>query len=307
MFHLLAATDFSTPAARALDRASALAALHHDASLTVMHVQPIEGLEVVRQMFAAEVEEAERGLLAAAESELAALSAKHGAALGRGVSTELSQGNPSAEIVGAASRLCADLIVMGDRGTSGGLGPFLGGTIERVLQATNRSVLAVKQPAAGPYRKVLVGVSSASECSVAAELAFALNPGAEIILFHAFEPLAVEKFRRAGADNAWLDEYRTQHRTVTQQDLERLAARLDEAGIRTRRIVAPGPPVPTIVEHSVSLAADLIVVGRNRRSILGDLLFGNVARHVTMEATVDVLVASSLPDLRKPAPPDTMA
>jgi nucleotide-binding universal stress UspA family protein len=86
-----------------------------------------------------------------------------------------------------------------------------------------------------------------------------------------------------------------------------LAARLDEAGIRTRRIVAPGPPVPTIVEHSVSLAADLIVVGRNRRSILGDLLFGNVARHVTMEATVDVLVASSLPDLRKPAPPDTMA
>ncbi|MEZ5362943.1 MAG: universal stress protein [Bryobacterales bacterium] len=56
--HLLAATDFSEHAGFAMERAAALASLHHDAALTVMHVYAAEGSKWSARCFALEVEEA---------------------------------------------------------------------------------------------------------------------------------------------------------------------------------------------------------------------------------------------------------
>ena len=72
---------------------------------------------------------------------------------------------------------------------------------------------------------------------------------------------------------------------------------MEAEGIQARRIVVRGSPAATILEYGRSLAADLIVVGKRKRSVLGDLLFGDVARRVTIESTVDVLVAASLPGM----------
>ena len=80
--------------------------------------------------------------------------------------------------------------------------------------------------------------------------------------------------------------------------MERWGSRLEAAGIQARRLVVRGSPAASILEYGHSLAADLIVVGKRKRSVLGGLLFGDVARQVTVESTADVLVAASLPDLR---------
>ena len=292
---LLAATDFSESAGLALDRAVSLASLHPDASLTLMHVQAAEGFEVVRQMFSAEVEKIEQALAADAAGRLQSLAVTCEEILERKVDTLLSRGRAESEIVAAAEG-SVDLIVMGEGGKASS--PFLGGTIERVLQRTNCSVLAVKQPVAGPYRRLLVGVSSGGGPPTAAELAFLLNPGSDIILLHAFEAPFEDRFRRAGAAESWVTDYQVQSERAAEQEMERWGSRLEAAGIQARRLVVRGSPAASILEYGRSLAADLIVVGKRKRSVLGGLLFGDVARQVTVESTADVLVAASLPGLR---------
>lgn len=294
---LLAATDFSDFAGLALDRAVSLASLHPDASLTLMHVLAAEGLEVIRQMFSAEIEKMERALEADAADRLQALAAKCQQTLNRAVDTRLVHGRPGGEIVSAAAEGAYDLIVMGEQGRTPSPPPFLGGTIERVLKRTDRSVLAVRQPAAQPYRRVLVCVGPGAGSPTAAELAFLLNPGSDVILLHAFEAPFENKYFSAGATDAWLNDYRSQGKRVAERELAQLGSRLEAAGIATRRIAAHGPPIATILEHSRNLAADLIVVGKPVRSVLDDLFSADIARQVTVEAQVDVLVAAALPEL----------
>jgi nucleotide-binding universal stress UspA family protein len=296
--HLLVATDFSEAAELALDRAISLASLDPGALLTVMHVQAAEGLEVIRQMFGAEVEKMDRALELDAADRLKAIAEKCERILGRKIITHLSHGRPEAEIIGTAVELSADLIVMGERGRTPVGSPFLGGTIERVLQRAECSILAVKQPVTGPYQRLLVGVNSGGGSPSAAELAFLLNPGSQMVLLHAFEAPFEDKFRRAGATDNWVSEYRLQSRRAAEQDLEQAGSRLDAAGIQAQRLVVQGPAAAMIVEYGNSLSADLIVVGKRKRSMLGDLLFGDVARQVTIESKADVLIASSLPNLR---------
>jgi universal stress protein E len=292
---LLAATDFSDSAGLAVDRAVSLASLHPDASLALMHVQATEGLEVVRQMFSAEVDIIEQALAADAADRLKSLAARCEGTLKRKVDTRLSRGRAETEIVEAAAQGSVDLIIMGERGRASS--PFLGGTIERVLQRTDRSVLAVKQRVVGPYRRLLVGVSPEGGSPTAAELAFLLNPGSDIILLQAFEAPYENKFRRAGAPESWVTDYQVRSERAAEQELAQWGSRLEAEGIQARRIVVRGSPAAAILEYGRSLAADLIVLGKRKRSVFGGLLFGDVARRVTVESTVDVLVAAALPEL----------
>jgi nucleotide-binding universal stress UspA family protein len=65
--------------------------------------------------------------------------------------------------------------------------------------------------------------------------------------------------------------------------------------------VAHGPPGATIIEYARSVGADLIVVGKRKRSMLGDLFSGDIVRQLIAESQADVLVAACLPDLRNTA------
>lgn len=295
MLHLLAATDFSEPAQIAVDRAVALAALDPEASLTLMHVHEMAGLEVVRRMLGSDAEEMERALATDAEGQLNSLAAECERRLDRKVSAQFSQGLPDTEIIDAATRLSVDLVVMGERGRTPARSPFLGGTIDRVFRKASCSVLVVKGHVSGPYERILVGIGSWLDSRAAAQIAAMLNPGAEIILLHAFEAPYVEKFRHAGATDNWINEYRFETRHIAEAELEQLATHLGEE-VRTRLVVVEGSPAPALVDYGNSVGADLIVVGKHRKSVVGDLLFGNVAQRVAAESRIDVLVASSRPE-----------
>lgn len=294
---LLAATDFSEGADFALDRAVSLASTNPDTSLTVMHVRTTEGLEVVRQMFSADIEKMERAIEADAQERLRSLAARCERTLKRKVEIRSVQGRPEAEIIRAETELSVDLIVMGERGRPPARFPCLGGTVERVLQRTSCSILAVKKPMAARYRRVLVCVSSGDGAPAPAELAFLLTPGSEIILLNAFEAAFENKFRGTGATESWITDYRTQSRLAAQQELAQLGNRLEAVGIQARRIAASGPAAPTIIDYSRSLAADLIVVGKRRGFVLGNFIFGDIARQVAVESETDVLVTAPLRDV----------
>src|SRR5690606_28734814 len=112
-----------------------------------------------------------------------------------------------------------------------------------------------------------------------------------------FEAPFEGKFRQAGTPESWITGYQVQSERAAEQELAHWESRLEAEGIQARRIVVRGSPVAAIRDYGRSLAADLIVVGKHNRSVLGHQLFGDVARQVTVESTVDVLVAASLPDL----------
>jgi nucleotide-binding universal stress UspA family protein len=278
-----------------VDRAVALAALDPEVSLTLMHVHEVTGLGVIRQMLGADAEEMERTLASDAEGQLTSLVAECERLLERKVHARFSQGIPDTEILDAATRLAVDLVVMGERGRTPARSPFLGGTIDRVFRKANCSVLAAKAHVSGPYERILVGVGSWRDSRAVAQIAAMLNPGAEVILLHAFEAPFVEKFRHAGATDNWINQYRFESRHVAESELEKLATHLGEE-VRTRRVAVEGSPAPALVDFGSSVGADLIVVGKHRKSVFGDLLFGNIARRVAAESRIDVLVASSQPD-----------
>src|SRR5690606_29797409 len=154
-----------------------------------------------------------------------------------------------------AARLAVDLLVMGEHGRTPARSPFLGSTIDHIFRKASCSVLAAKGSVSGPYDKILVGIGSWRDSRAAAAAASMLNPGAEIILLHAFEAPFVDKFRRAGATDNWINEYRFQSRHVAQDELDQLAAHLGE-GVRTRRVVVEGSPAPALVDYGKSIGAD---------------------------------------------------
>ncbi|MFH1138514.1 MAG: universal stress protein [Pseudomonadota bacterium] len=80
------------------------------------------------------------------------------------------------------------------------------------------------------------------------------------------------------------------------QELEHIRAWLDglcgqaaDQGVSARSAVEVGSPGPALVEMARNWGADLIVLGRTRRSAWGDVLKGGVSHHVVHNAPCSVL------------------
>jgi universal stress protein A len=135
--HILLATDLAEDMAAVEARALALSS--GASALSVIHVIEPLALAYGAEMpvdLAALQEELERQ----ARSRLNALAARLGI---QPASALLAQGKTEKEILGAASRLGADLIVLGSHGRHG-LGLLLGSTANAVLHHAHCDVLAVR-------------------------------------------------------------------------------------------------------------------------------------------------------------------
>ena len=138
--HVLVPLDFEEPSQEALDVALALA-LVFDAKLTVFHawdlpVYSYAGLSYLPPDVAAVVEEA-------ADTSLARVMALAIKSLPRAQSV-LVRGSPAVEILDAAGRLKADLIVMGTHGRRGVSRMLLGSVAEKVVRSSPVPVLTIR-------------------------------------------------------------------------------------------------------------------------------------------------------------------
>jgi nucleotide-binding universal stress UspA family protein len=138
--HLLVPLDFEDPSQEALEVAIALA-LTFDAKLTVFHawdlpVYSYAGLSYLPPDVATVVEEA-------AEKSLASAMALATKRLPRAESV-LVRGPAAAEILDAAGRLNADLIVMGTHGRRGVSRMLLGSVAEKVVRSSPVAVLTIR-------------------------------------------------------------------------------------------------------------------------------------------------------------------
>jgi len=285
---ILAATDFSPSAARALARAGVLAAAHQ-ARLVVAHAVPAGWLATLRAWAStrtiAETVEADIGARLAGEAT--ALAAAHRIE----AKPQLVHGDPRTVLPELAAGVGADLLVVGAHGMHFVRELLLGSTAVAVLAAAPCPVLAVRRDSVAPYRNVFIGCdfSRASEDAVRAAAQVARD--GQLALLHAYEDPYGLGLALASVPSEEMDRYRDAARAEAERELDLFRARLGPLGERCGKLLRHGPPVLRFVEELEARGADLAVLGSRRKSALEGLMLGSVASEVALEAPCDVLLA----------------
>ena len=126
----------------------------------------------------------------------------------------------------------------------------------------------------------------ANERAFAFALAQALEFGADLILFHAYDTLVVSASETSGIRYY---DYAAAARTEMKH-LEPLAERARAAGLRCEVVVRPGLAADQILAYSQEREIDRIVMGTHSPGHIGKLLVGSVAEAVLRTAAVPVYI-----------------
>lgn len=281
---ILAATDFSAIAGLAVDRAAQLA-VALPASLALLHVVEPDLLLAMRDLVggrdlaAAVVEQARMQLSATAR----AVQQRHGLA----PSTELREGMLLHELRDGTTD--ADLVVLGARGAHPLRELTLGTSADRMARVSRSPLLVVRTPALQPYRQVLVAVDFSDQSRHALEVALRLLPQARIELFHCFDVAYESRMRLGGADDAQIDGYRERTQGSARAQIDAWAGTLPQSG-RLYTVLRNGDVRFELMKHLEHHPADLVVLGKQGRSVLADTLLGSATTWMLNHLACDVLV-----------------
>jgi nucleotide-binding universal stress UspA family protein len=290
--NILAATDLSTSSLHASHRAAYLARMH-DAQLTLVHALAASALDELRRAGDAAPAQAVED---DARSRLHALAVQLQQRLEARVADHLVTGHVVTEIVQLAEQLDADLVVTGTRGAGFMRGVVVGSTAERVAKFSRRPVLMVRQSVHEPYRRVLVPVDFSPGSLEAVRLADRIAPDATLVLMHAVEVPFERRMRTSGVSDEAIARSRTHARADAQRQLGELAAQTGLAPERLRQSTPEGDdPWILIAQVEQEHDCDLIVMGRQGRHALEDLMLGSTTRMVLAECSADVLLSTHRP------------
>lgn len=295
---IVAATDLSAPSQHAGERAACLARMH-DAQLTLVHVVARNALDTARLAGDSGDSAAAQTTADDARARLHALAAmlqqRHGARVVEHVETGMSV---LEVVVRVADRLDAGLVVTGTRGGGPMRGVIVGSTAERIARFAKRPVLMVRQAVREPYRRVLVPVDFSPWGLDAVRLADLLAPEATLRLVHAVEAPEQRRKRVGRAADRKTDH--DQVRADAQRGLAALAARTGLPPQRLQESICEGSsPWEVIAQQQREHDCDLIVMGRQGRHALQEVMLGSTTSKVLSECSADVLVSvrATAPDV----------
>lgn len=284
---IVAATDFSAAAGRAVSRA-ALIARQQGAELHLLHV--ISPLALYPGMDIDPVMD-DTLRLAAARSSLDAAARDLHERFGIRVQVAQRIGRSHSQIAEYASAVAADLVVAGARGKSILPRLLLGSTAWRLLRVCQRPVLIVRVDPTEIYRQVLAAVDFFPHTRAVAEWASRLACDGRLQLLHVLEPLDDSDLRHAGPDAATaVRQRREEMRTIAENLMANLRSGLP-GEVESR--IETGYPTALILACAPTWRAELIVLGREGRGGLEKLLLGSVSKDVAQAAECDVLVAGT--------------
>lgn len=269
MTGILLASDLTERSRRAAGRARLLQR-QFQTSLTALHVIEEDLPDFLLQRRSQEAEEAIHAALGAG-------------AAGRGeqqpaVDVQAVSGVDHEVIVARAEAY--DLVVLGMH-RARFLDAFIGTTAERVLRATDRPVLMVKDEPVTSYGRVVIAVDLSPSSKRAAAAATWLAPDAQFFLVNVHDVpfsgyLSEDAKRRVGYD------------AEIEAAMDELEVELPQAA--DRRLVRIGDPVPTLRDACDEVGADLLVLATRNRSRLGRTFLGSVAERMLVDLPCDVLV-----------------
>jgi nucleotide-binding universal stress UspA family protein len=282
----IAATDFSEDASWAAQRAALLAA-QNGAQLELLHVVAEEQLNALRTLLQAKPDGVAK-LLEDVRHTLSGAAAALAKTTGASVESRVEIGEVLEVIAAQTGR--ADLLALGARGTSPLRDAILGTTAERLLGKCAPPMLIAKRPAERPYEHVLVALDFSPVSEGALRAALRLAPRAVVTAVHAYDVPFDGKLRLAGVSEDVIDAYRYRAAEKAIAEIRALGERTAGGPARVAHKIGPGYAAHLILENERALRADLIVLGKQRRPAMQELVLGRVARHVLADARSDVLV-----------------
>jgi nucleotide-binding universal stress UspA family protein len=210
------------------------------------------------------------------------------------ISEVVTIGHPVEQILELASRMPADLIVMGTHGLGGFERLMLGSVAEKVLRKAPCPVLTVSGGAAAlrpstslSFKRILcpVDFSRSSERAVQMASSLARESAGLVSLLHVVEGCEGEPAEFGTFD---VPEYRAHLRRNAEQRLDGMVKDA-RPGCEVQTIVKVGKAWREIVQTAEAGDVDLIVMGVLGRNALNLLLFGSTTHHVVREAACPVL------------------
>ena len=287
--HIVAATDFSSPANAATARA-ALLAKESNAELHLIHVVHPLDLYVGSELsydFQMHYQQVQQQSI---KTQLESLAKQLREQFSISVHASNRIGRAYTEIANYAASVNADLIVAGAHGENSLLAKLIGSTALRLLKLAKCPVMIVKNAhlPMQPYQQVVAAVDLSPGSSEVPALATTVAPGANIELLLIFDSNQEAHLHKAGIDQALLTEYR-------EKALKQAENRLDDMlsaqnNLKMTRQILSGYPPEVICAHAKSQQADLIVIGKHNKKHLEEWLIGSVSKGVAYAAHCDVLL-----------------
>lgn len=143
------------------------------------------------------------------------------------------------------------------------------------------------------FTKILAATDFSDDSNYALEYAeeLARKFSAEILVMHVDQPLAPVMVSELspGLDVGAMNRIAEEQRLLALRELDKITARLRDAGLKSRSVLKVGAPFLEIINSAHSDGADLIVLGTHGRSGLAHVLMGSVAERVVRKAHCPVL------------------
>jgi nucleotide-binding universal stress UspA family protein len=286
---ILAATDFSPVAERAVQRAAHVARQQH-AVLSLLHVVRPLDLYPGMTLDAEALGRHDAVLQETGESRLDDMAGQFASAFGIRVEAASRIGRPHQEIAEHAVATGAALVVVGARGENSLLDLLLGSTASRLVRLAAYPVLLVRKPADGPYRKVLAAVDFSPVSAEVVRQALALAGGAPMDVLHVLGSEVERHLRKAKLAGLDVKEWLDRRRAEAARQIDALLASIEGASAVGRRFL-PGLASAAICQDIESNAVDLVVLGRHGYGGgLQDWMLGSVSKDVAFSTACDVLL-----------------
>lgn len=286
---IIAATDFSENAMRAVRQAAHLARAWN-AKLVLAHVFNDSAWASIKAVYDlsgwSNIKPVD-----AARARLAALGEQVARDFAVQVETEVLIGRASQQIGSFAAARQAELLVVGEHGENWVSDVVLGGTALKVLESTQIPVLLVRRPAAGAYQRILIATDFSANATRTAHLAMALFPEAQHLLIHAYAVPFEASMRMGGAQEEDIQRYREQEYLKAARNLEAFAVDCDyRAAAEFSRLALHGYPASVLIEQAQAKETDLIAIGKHGGGSFEEKLLGSVTQNILYHAECDVLL-----------------
>lgn len=288
---ILAATDFSAAAERALQRAVQLAEAHN-ARLELVHTfdsapvmpawgDPGGGAWIGEKMFM-------DGVRDQLERVRASLTGNHPIE----INASLEVGPAHRQIARHAAASNADLVVIGASGSSGLVQRLLGSTAQNVVRSSQVPVLVVRLPGAKAYANAVAATDFSDDALAAAQMALQLAPGSNLHVLYAFESIFDNDLARVAMQHDELERMQAKDRDHANEQLavihQQLASTHISATLHTT--LRDGNPDQQIDAFLGEVHGELLALGAHGKTRWEAGLLGSTTQHAVSHAPCDVLV-----------------
>lgn len=183
-----------------------------------------------------------------------------------------------------------DLVLLPHRQERSTAAFFRGQPVLRLLRSCKLPVLIARRSPETNYQRILVAVDLAAQSLPLLQFASALQPAANLDVFHAISTLDEAKLRSAEATEQAVRHYREKRLQDTQERIASLKESLRHGRHNVQEVIGYGDPGRQAVMQQERSGADLVVVGKKRASVWHDFFCGSVAHRIMSWGSSDVLV-----------------